>query len=223
MRKRSLVAIAVILAVIMADQAVKFAVKTSMALHEHIVVTSWFQIFFTENQGMAFGMDFVGTMVLTLFRVVAIAVFIYYLVRLIRKKASMATIVCLALVIAGAAGNVIDNCLYGLVFTESPEAYLFQGPASLVPIGQGYGEFLSGRVVDMFYFPLWRWPEGMPLVGGQVFFNAVFNVADAAISCGAVALLIIYYIHAWKESKAEKAAKAAAAAAQTSDTAEQDS
>ena len=166
---------------------------------------------------MAFGMDFVGTMVLTLFRVVAIALFIYYLVRLIRKQASMATIICLSLVIAGAAGNVIDNSLYGLIFTESPEAYLFQGPASLVPIGQGYGEFLSGRVVDMFYFPLWRWPDGMPLVGGQVFFNAVFNVADAAISCGAVALLIIYYIHAWKESKAEKAAKRAADGAQNAD------
>ena len=203
-RKRSIIALAVILSVILIDQAVKVAVKTTMPLHEHIAVTSWFQIFFTENEGMAFGMDFVGTMVLTLFRVVAIGFFIYYLMRLIKRKASLAVIVCLSLVIAGAAGNVIDNCFYGLIFSESPEAYLFQGPASLVPFGQGYGEFLSGRVVDMFYFPLWRWPEGMPLVGGQVFFNAVFNVADAAISCGAVALLVLYYIHAYRESKQAK-------------------
>ena len=209
-RKRSLIALFVILAVIMADQIVKFVVKTSMSLHERIDVTSWFQIFFTENQGMAFGMDFVGTMGLTLCRVVALVLFIFYLVRLIRKQASMATIVSLALVIAGAVGNVIDNCLYGLIFTESPEVYLLQDPASLVPIGQGYGEFLSGRVVDMFYFPLWRWPDSMPLVGGDVFFSAIFNVADAAITCGAVALFIIYYMQAWKESKAEKAAKRAA-------------
>lgn len=218
MRKRSIVALAVILSVIVIDQVVKVAVKTNMSLHEHIPVTSWFQIFFTENEGMAFGMDFVGTMVLTLFRVVAIAFFIYFLVRLIRRRASMATIVCLALVIAGAAGNVIDNCLYGLIFTESPEAYLFQGPATLVPLGQGYGEFLSGRVVDMFYFPLWRWPEWMPFVGGQMFFNAVFNVADAAISCGAVALLVIYYVRAWREGKAKKAKENSADAETVIDT-----
>ncbi len=177
-----------------------------MSLHERIAVTSWFEIFFTENRGMAFGMDFVGTMALTLFRVVAIVFFIYYLARLIRRKASVPVIVCLALVIAGAAGNVIDNCFYGLIFSESPEAYFFQGPASLVPFGQGYGDFLSGKVVDMFYFPLWQWPEWMPFVGGQMFFNAVFNVADAAITCGAVALLILYYVRAYRQSQAEKVA-----------------
>lgn len=204
MRKRSVVALAVIFAVIGIDQVVKFIVKTTMPLHEHIAVTPWFQIFFTENQGMAFGMDFVGTMALALFRAVAIGFFIYYLVRLIRRAAPMGTIVCLSLVIAGALGNVIDNCFYGLIFTESPEAYLFQGPASLVPVGQGYGEFLSGRVVDMFYFPLWRWPDWLPLLGGEVFFNAVFNVADAAITCGAIALLVVYYLRAWREGRSEK-------------------
>lgn len=211
MNKRSLTALLVIVTVILVDQAVKFAVKTGMTLHEHIAVTSWFQIFFTENQGMAFGMDFFGTNVLTLFRVVAIAFFVYYLARLLRRPTSMAVIVCFALVIAGALGNVIDNCLYGLIFTSSPEAYLFEPPAHIVPFGQGYGTFLTGRVVDMFYFPLWRWPDWVPLLGGQMFFNAVFNVADAAITCGAIALLAIYYRNSLRQARAERKARPAAA------------
>lgn len=188
-RRRALVASALILAVIVIDQIIKFEVKTHMALHESIEVTSWFHILFTENRGMAFGMQFAGTMVLALFRVVAIAFFILALVRLIRRKAPMGLIVCLSMVIAGSVGNIIDNLFNGLVYTES---FPYDTPAHLVPLGEGYGEFLSGRVIDMFYFPLFIWPEWMPLVGGNVFFGAIFNFADASISCGAVALALFY-------------------------------
>ena len=161
-----------------------------MSLYERIPVTSWFQICFTENDGMAFGMDFVGTMFLTIFRVIAVVVFAFILRRIIRHRYPMGLVVCLSLIVAGAAGNIVDNCFYGLIFTESHPGAL---PARLVSWGSGYGQFLSGHVVDMFYFPLFVWPDWVPLLGGEVFFNAIFNFADAAISCGAVALLLFYY------------------------------
>ena len=188
-RSRALVASALMLAVIVIDQVIKFEVKTHMALHESIEVTSWFHILFTENRGMAFGMQFAGTMVLAIFRVVAIAFFIFALVRLIHRKAPMGLIVCLSMVIAGSVGNIIDNLFNGLIYTES---FPYDVPAHLVRLGEGYGEFLSGRVIDMFYFPLFTWPKWMPLVGGNVFFGAIFNFADASISCGAVALTLFY-------------------------------
>ncbi len=165
-----------------------------MCLYERISITDWFQIFFTENKGMAFGMDFIGTMFLAIFRIVAIALFSWLLVKIIRRHYPKGLIVCLAMVVAGAAGNLIDNCIYGLVFTESlPVSLPFSEPSQLVDFGEGYGSFLSGRVVDMFYFPLFTWPDWMPLIGGEVFFNAVFNFADASISCGAVAILLFYH------------------------------
>ena len=145
---------------------------------------------------MAFGMSFISTDLLTIFRMVAIAVFVYFLTRQIREKAPIGFIVCLALIIAGAMGNIIDNCFYGLIFSEStPAVPPFGTHAQLVDFGAGYGSFLHGHVVDMFYFPLFTWPDWMPLVGGDVFFGAVFNFADAAISCGGVALLLFYYQH----------------------------
>ena len=104
----------------------------------------------------------------------------------------MGLIVCLAMIIAGAMGNIIDNCLYGLFFTESYPADLDMPTAHVVPLGQGYGHFLDGKVVDMFYFPLFTWPQWMPILGGKVFFNAIFNFADSSISCGAIALLLFY-------------------------------
>lgn len=183
-------AAAVLLFVLVADQAIKVAVKTHFRLHESVEVTSWFQLLFTENTGMAFGMDFVGTTLLTLFRVVAVGFFVWMLAKAVKARAPMGLIVCMAMIIAGAAGNIVDNCLYGLIFTESGDCL---PPASLVPFGLGYGEFLGGRVVDMFYFPLFTWPDGLPLLGGKVFFGAIFNFADASISCGAVALILFYY------------------------------
>lgn len=194
-RLRTWVSVGIILFVMLADQAIKFRVKTSMLLHESYRVTDWFQICFTENKGMAFGMDFIGTVFLTVFRILAVIFFCFMLSRFIRRCYPMGFIVCLSMIVAGAAGNIIDNCFYGLIFTESAPAFssLFAGPASLVEWGDGYGEFLSGRVVDMFYFPLFTWPDWIPLVGGDVFFGAIFNFADASISCGAVALLLFYH------------------------------
>lgn len=189
-KKRSLIAVAVVLGVIIIDQLIKFDIKTTFLLHEDFCVAGdWFHILFTENRGMAFGMQFVGTMFLALFRIVAIGFFCLVLARLIKRKAPYGVIVCVAMIIAGASGNIIDNMFYGLIFTESTPFSL----AQLVPMGQGYGSFMSGKVVDMFYFPLFTWPDWMPLVGGNTFFGAIFNFADAAISCGAVALLLFYY------------------------------
>ena len=189
-KKRSLIAVAVVLGVIIIDQLIKFDIKTTFLLHEDFCVAGdWFHILFTENRGMAFGMRFVGTMFLALFRIVAIGFFCLVLARLIKRKAPYGVIVCVAMIIAGASGNIIDNMFYGLIFTESTPFSL----AQLVPMGQGYGSFMSGKVVDMFYFPLFTWPDWMPLVGGNTFFGAIFNFADAAISCGAVALLLFYY------------------------------
>lgn len=189
-KKRSLIAVTVVLGVIIIDQLIKFDIKTTFLLHEDFCVAGdWFHILFTENRGMAFGMQFVGTMFLALFRIVAIGFFCLVLARLIKRKAPYGVIVCVAMIIAGASGNIIDNMFYGLIFTESTPFSL----AQLVPMGQGYGSFMSGKVVDMFYFPLFTWPDWMPLVGGNTFFGAIFNFADAAISCGAVALLLFYY------------------------------
>jgi signal peptidase II len=176
------------LAVFVIDQIMKVAVKTNMHLYESIEVTDWFQIYFIENRGMAFGMDFIGTTFLSIFRIIAIIVFCVLLVRIIRRRLPIGLIACVSLVVAGAMGNIIDNFCYGMIFTESTPFQV----SSLVGWGEGYGQMMSGRVVDMFYFPLFTWPEWMPWVGGDVFFGAVFNFADAAISCGAVAILIFY-------------------------------
>lgn len=185
---RAFVAVGIMLAVFVIDQIIKVAVKTNMHLYECIEVTDWFQIYFIENRGMAFGMDFIGTTFLSIFRIIAIIVFCVLLVRIIRRRLPIGLIACVSLVVAGAMGNIIDNFCYGMIFTESTPFQV----SSLVGWGEGYGQMMSGRVVDMLYFPLFTWPEWMPLVGGEVFFGAVFNFADAAISCGAVAILIFY-------------------------------
>lgn len=187
---RTYVAIAIILVVMVVDQLIKFEIKTGFLLHESRQVTDWFYLLFTENRGMAFGMEFISTLFLTLFRMVAIAYFCMALARLVRQKAPMGVVVFVAMVIAGAAGNIIDNMFYGMIFSESTS---WGAPAALVPWGEGYGSFLNGRVVDMFYFPLFTWPEWMPLVGGDVFFGAIFNFADASISCGAIGLALFYF------------------------------
>ena len=189
-KKRTILATFIILAVILIDQIIKFEIKTSFFLHESYSITNWFQLLFTENRGMAFGMQFIGTMFLASFRVIAIIFFCIILARLIRRKAPCGIIVCMSMIIAGAMGNIIDNMFYGMIFTESTS---YGVPAQLVPFGNGYGDFLSGKVVDMFYFPLFTWPDWIPFVGGNVFFGAIFNFADASISCGAVALALFYY------------------------------
>ena len=187
---RTLASFAIMFVVVIADQLIKYAVKTSFSLYESVHVTPWFHLFFTENRGMAFGMQFVGTFALAIFRVMAIVFFMVVLWRCIRRRFPMGLIVCLSMIIAGALGNIIDNMFNGLVYTESLP---YDAPAKLVAFGHGYGTFLSGKVIDMFYFPLFVWPDWMPLVGDDVFFGAVFNLADASISCGAVALAIFYF------------------------------
>ena len=182
----------IVIGSILTDQLIKVWVKTSMALHESIRITDWFYISFIENNGMAYGMQIGSKLALSLFRVVAIALLCYYLWLQVRKQAKTGYIVCLAMVLAGAIGNLIDCMLYGLVFNASSEAYV----SYFVDFGTGYAPFLMCKVVDMFYFPLivTTWPEWVPLWGGQefIFFSPVFNFADANISVGVVLLLLFY-------------------------------
>lgn len=190
---RSLLALSVALGAVLIDQAIKFSVKLNMYLHESFSVCGdWFYIYFTENRGMAFGWELGSKLFLTSFRIVAVTFLIYYLFRIVRNKAfPTGYVATIALILAGALGNIVDSMFYGEIFTHSVGRM-----ASLVPFGEGYGEFLHGNVVDMFYFPLFSfdWPAWMPFVGGEnfVFFSPIFNFADACISCGIVALLLFY-------------------------------
>lgn len=188
-RKRYWIVLSLLTLAVVADQVIKVAVKTSMQLGEGIMVFGeWFQIRFIENNGMAFGMELFGKLFLTSFRMVAVCFLVYYLARLLRDATKpLGYIVCIAMVLAGAFGNLIDCLFYGEIFTSS-----LGQVAELVPWGEGYGSFMEGRVVDMFYFPLFTWPDWMPLIGGDIFFGPVFNFADSCISCSVVALLIFY-------------------------------
>ena len=185
-------ATALVFAILIIDQIIKIWVKTHMSLGEAIHVTDWFYIEFIENNGMAYGMTFINKLVLSLFRMVAIGFISVFLYKVIRSGRSLGYITCLSMVLAGAAGNLIDCLFYGLIFEASTPFSI----ASFTSFGEGYSEFLHGKVVDMFYFPLivTTWPEWIPRVGGNpfVFFSPVFNFADAAISVGAVLLLLFY-------------------------------
>lgn len=178
--------------IIAVDQVIKVAVKTGMYLHQSIRITDWFYLLFTENNGMAFGWEVLDKFLLTSFRIVFVVLIGYYLFRSIRRGISWGYLVCLSLVIAGAAGNIVDCVFYGMIFNNPPAPMT----ADFVPWGTGYGTLFHGRVVDMFYFPLveWNWPTWLPGLGGEhfIFFSPIFNFADAAISCGIVALLLFY-------------------------------
>lgn len=183
-------ALIIIISVLVIDQIIKILVKTGMSLGESIDVTPWFKILFVENNGMAFGMEIIGKLFLSLFRIFAIGFFIWYLIRILNKGFPTGYIVTVSFVIAGALGNLLDCMFYGLIFSASPVGT--GAAASFVPIGQGYAPFLYGKVVDMFYFPLWTWPQWVPFVGGDVFFEPVFNFADSCITCGVITLLLFY-------------------------------
>lgn len=189
---RGKLAVIITLAVIIIDQIIKIVIKTGMFLRESIDVTSWFKIFFIENRGIAWGVEVMPQMFLSIFRIVASLLIAYLLYKLVRQKAKKGFIVCVALILGGALGNIIDNIFYGAIFTESTPTV----KAVLTSIGQGYGGFFHGKVVDMFYFPIIEttWPQWMPFVGGEpfTFFNAVFNFADSAISCGVIAIILFY-------------------------------
>ena len=183
---------AIVLGVLVVDQLIKIAVKTTMYLHEHIRIADWFYIYFTENNGMAFGWQFFDKIFLTLFRLIAVLIISVFLSRSVKRGAKTGFIVCLAMIIAGAAGNIIDCVFYGQLFSESTSTEIVQ----FVPFGEGYQSLFYGRVVDMFYFPLFEfdWPSWMPLVGDQhfIFFSPIFNFADASISVGVILLLLFY-------------------------------
>ena len=178
-----------VLLAIFVDQLIKIAVKTSMPLGGGFsVFGDWFQIRFIENNGMAFGMEFFDKVYLTGFRLVAVAFLVYLLVKLIRNREyPLGFVFAVSMILAGAVGNIIDCLFYGEIFSSS-----YGEVAHLVPWGEGYASFMEGRVVDMFYFPLFTWPGWMPLVGGGIFFAPVFNFADVCISCSVVAILIWY-------------------------------
>ena len=143
---------------------------------------------------MAFGMEIIGKLFLSLFRIVAVVLIAWYLTRVVKQKPRVKNgyIVCLSLILAGAVGNIIDCVFYGEFFSASTHTDI----ATWVSMGQGYADWLHGRVVDMFYFPIidTYWPDWMPFVGGEhfIFFSPIFNFADAAISCGIIALLLFY-------------------------------
>lgn len=184
--------ILIVFAVIIIDQIIKIWVKTHMFWHESIRITDWFFIYFTENNGMAFGMEIIEKLFLTTFRIVAVALIIWYLIKIVKRNMKTGYIVCISLILAGAIGNIIDCVFYGVLFSESTHSSI----ATLVPLGEGYSEWFYGKVVDMFYFPIidTHWPEWMPFVGGEhfIFFSPIFNFADAAISCGIIALVLFY-------------------------------
>ena len=182
----------IVIAVLVIDQIIKIWVKTNMYWHESIKITDWFYIYFTENNGMAFGMEIFNKFFLTGFRIIAAIAITYLLVQYVKKNYKTGFLVCVSLILAGAIGNIIDCVFYGEIFSESTNSLL----ATFVPIGEGYSEWFYGKVVDMFYFPIidTYWPTWMPLVGGEhfIFFSPIFNFADAAISCGIIALILFY-------------------------------
>ena len=190
--KRGWLATIIVVTILLIDQIIKIWVKTHMTLHEQIEIFSWFKIVFIENNGMAYGMEIGSKLVLSLFRVVAVSVLGYYIARQVKRQARYGYIVCLSLIMAGAAGNIFDSMFYGLIFNASSEFYT----SYFVPFGTGYAPFLMGKVVDMFYFPLivTTWPDWLPMFGGQpyVFFSPIFNFADAAISVSVVLVLLFY-------------------------------
>ena len=193
--------IAIVTAVLVLDQALKIWVKTSMTLGEDIPITDWFIIHFTENPGMAFGMELGGSwgkLILSLFRIITVGVIIYWIKQLLRRPhLPGGALVAVALILAGAIGNILDSAFYGLLFDDS-----LGQPATFLPEQGGYAGFLFGHVVDMFYFPLFRGylPEWLPIWGGDyfIFFRPVFNLADFSISVG-VGLLLLFQKSVFQE------------------------
>ncbi len=179
--KKSILLIFLILFI---DQAVKIYIKLHFALGEHVDVFGWFKIYFIENNGMAFGMEIIGKLFLTLFRIVAVCALAYYIHLLIKRQVKTGYILTISLVLAGAAGNILDSVFYGILFSASE----YMGPvASFLPDGGGYASLFYGKVVDMLYFPIIK-----NAAGETLFFSPIFNIADSAISV-AVGIILLFY------------------------------
>ena len=185
-------AASITLAAIIIDQIIKILVKTNMYMHEVIEITPWFKILFTENSGMAFGIELVDKIFLTSFRLVAVSFLIYIIGSIIKRGINTGFLICMSLILAGATGNIIDCLFYGMIFNNPPAPIV----AEFVPFGSGYASMFYGKVVDMFYFPLveWNWPSWLPYIDGEhfIFFSPIFNFADACISCSVIYMLLFY-------------------------------
>ena len=187
------------------DQVIKILVKTNMSIGEHFnVIGNWFQIYFIENEGMAFGMKFggqTGKLLLSIFRIVLFGALVYWIRSLLKKDTPAGVLVGLALITTGALGNIIDCMFYGILFGEST----YTSVAQFLPEGGGYAPFFFGKVVDMFYFPIidTTFPEWMPLIGGNPFrfFAPVFNFADSCVTCGALYLIFFQWRFFAREEK----------------------
>ncbi len=182
-----------VILILVIDQIVKILIKTHMTIGESIHIFSWFQILFVENNGMAFGMQFGGTigkLVLSLFRIALAGFIIYYIRKLLEQKAPTGILVGVALILVGAIGNIFDSLFFGLFFSESTPTQV----ATLFPDGGGYAPFLFGKVVDMLYFPLidTTLPDWVPVFGGEhfLFFRPIFNIADSCITIGVIYMLL---------------------------------
>lgn len=212
---RSIIIAAIIASVLIIDQSLKFWVKLNMYKGQEKLLfgLDWARLHFTENPGMAWGMELggdYGKLILSLFRILAVIFIGIYLSRLVKEKAGKGLLVSIALILAGAIGNIIDSAFYGLIFSGSTHG---GDVATLFPDGGGYTSFLHGYVVDMFYFPVYQgyMPEWLPFIGGDyfIFFQPIFNVADVAISLG-VFLILIFYKQFFKATQKDPVAEATA-------------
>lgn len=199
MKDRRIKLLLLVFIILIADQVLKFWIKTNLSLGEEIVVfNDWFILHFVENNGMAFGFEFAGQygkLFLSIFRIIAVIAIGWYLVKLANKnEVPFGLLVSITLIFSGAIGNIIDSLFYGMIFNHS-----YGQVAQFLPEGGGYSVFLQGKVVDMFYFPLIEgsFPKWFPGIGGKefIFFRPVFNIADSCITIGILSILLFYRKH----------------------------
>lgn len=216
--KRSHFVVLLVFLVLLIDQALKFYIKLNFEYNQDVPMLGleWARLHFVENEGMAFGITFGvtwGKLALSSFRILMVAGLVWYIRQLLHAKASLGLLASISLITAGALGNIIDSAVYGLIFTESPyHGGLAQFASADNP---AYGTFLHGKVVDMLYFPIhyFHVPDWVPNYGGEewLFFSPIFNIADAAITCG-VLLILLFQRRFFKDIHPHNAPAATSAA-----------